>query len=99
MGRINAARVANQEQRRAQLKSKTQLEKLKQEGQCFRCERKGCVTKRCPLLPAINPKNNSLQANSASLPDIDPSVYEVERNDTDSENWKLLDIVVFRSLS
>ena len=86
MGGINAARVANQERRRAKWKSKSQLEKLRQEGRCFRCERKGCVTKRCPLLPAIKPKNNSVQANSASLPDIDPSVYEVEEKGTVSEN-------------
>ena len=86
MGGVNSARVAKEEQRRAKWKTKSQLEKLRQEGRCFRCERKGCVTKRCPLLPAIKPKNISFQVSSASLPEIDPSVYVVEENDAKSEN-------------
>lgn len=84
MGGINAANITNTERRRAIWKTKTQIEKLRQEGRCFRCERQGCVTSRCPLLPAKKPKN--LQIKSLSLPEIDPSVYTVDEENTGSEN-------------
>ncbi|KAI0996343.1 hypothetical protein K3495_g11837 [Podosphaera aphanis] len=70
MGEINTASV---ERRRAKWKIRAEIEKLKQEGCCFRCKRQGCITSRCPLLPAKKPKN--LRVNSVTLPEIDPSTF------------------------
>ncbi|KAI0991862.1 hypothetical protein K3495_g16325 [Podosphaera aphanis] len=81
MGGINAASV---ERRRAKWKTRAELEKLKQERRCFRCERQGCITSRCPLLPAKKPKN--LRVNSVTLPEIDPSTYIIDEENHDSEN-------------
>ena len=78
MGGINAASVPVRERRRAKWKTQAQLEKLRKEGRCFRCERQGCSSRKCPLLPARNPKKNGTHVNSVILPEIDPSVYEVE---------------------
>lgn len=86
MGGVNATGVKREESRRAKWKTKSQLETLKREGRCFRCERKGCVTKRCSLLPAIKPKGNSVWVTSTSLPEIDPSMYYIEGKESDSEN-------------
>ncbi|KAI0996128.1 hypothetical protein K3495_g12053 [Podosphaera aphanis] len=41
---------------RAKWKTVEQIDKLRMECRCFRCERQGCSTTRCSLLPAINPK-------------------------------------------
>ena len=71
-----------EERRRAKWKTKAQLEKLREEGRCFRCERKGCITKKCPLLPARKPKIN---VNSLKLPEIDPLVYDIDDEDEDSK--------------
>ena len=84
MGGINAANVANSERRRAKWKTKADIERLKKEGRCFRCERQGCITSRCPLLPAKKPKN--LRVNNVNLPEIDPSMYIIDEENRDSEN-------------
>ena len=79
-----------QNQGRAKWKTRAQLEQLKREGKCFRCERQGCITKRCPLLPARKPIGRDLKVNMAALPEIDPSVIEydspTETNIVKSEN-------------
>lgn len=41
---------------RAKWKTADQIERLRMECRCFRCERQGCNTKICPVLPAVNPK-------------------------------------------
>lgn len=41
---------------RAKWKTTEQIEKLRREGRCFRCELPNCSTKYCLLLPAINPR-------------------------------------------
>ena len=86
MGGVNAMGVVKDERRRAMWKTKSQLEILRQEGRCFRCERKGCITRKCPLLPALKPRGNSVRVTSTSLPEIDPSMYYVEEVEVESEN-------------
>lgn len=86
MGGINSANIANMERRRAKWKTKAQLDKLRGEGRCFRCERQGCISRRCPLLPAIKPRNNGPRVNSTALPEIDPSVYSIDEEKPNSEN-------------
>ncbi len=41
---------------RAKWKTREQIYQFQMECRCFRCERQGCNTRTCPLLPAINPK-------------------------------------------
>lgn len=84
MGGINAANIASSERRRAKWKTRADIERLKKEGRCFRCERQGCITSRCPLLPAKKPKN--LRVNVVTLPEIDPSLYIIDEENRDSEN-------------
>ncbi|KAI0994220.1 hypothetical protein K3495_g13962, partial [Podosphaera aphanis] len=76
MGGINTAGLAKGERRRAKWKNQAQLDRLRREGKCFRCERVGCSSKICPLLPASNPAKAGLRVNLATLPEIDPSVVE-----------------------
>ncbi|KAI0991176.1 hypothetical protein K3495_g17011, partial [Podosphaera aphanis] len=47
---------------RAKWKTAEQIEKLRMERRCFRCERQGCKTDYCSLLPAINPKFRSSES-------------------------------------
>lgn len=76
MGGINAMGLLRKERQRAKWKNQDQLDRLRRERKCFRCERVGCSSKKCPLLPARNPNKRHTQVNSMNLPDIDPSVIE-----------------------
>lgn len=78
MGGINNAVIGNKERRRAKWKSRAEIDRLRQEGKCFRCERRGCNSRNCPLLPARKPKNFKINVNSLVLPEIDPSVYSID---------------------
>lgn len=71
--------------RQSRWKSPEQIARLKREKKCYRCERRGCNTRICPLLPAINPVTGSVRANATALPAIDPSMYE-EIDETLAEN-------------
>ncbi|KAI0993706.1 hypothetical protein K3495_g14477 [Podosphaera aphanis] len=76
MGGVNVTNVArgpDGQPLRAKWKSKEQIALLRKERRCYRCERKGCGTNRCPLLPAINP-NGGPRVNTAALPPIDLSL-------------------------
>lgn len=84
MGGVNTAGVKKGERRRALWKSKAQIEKLRVERRCFRCERQGCVSGKCPLLPAIKPKSKKIEASSISLPEISPLLYSIDEDDTES---------------
>ncbi|KAI0992241.1 hypothetical protein K3495_g15945 [Podosphaera aphanis] len=78
MGGVNMANVArgpDGQPLRAKWKSRDQIALLRKERRCYRCERKGCGTSRCPLLPAINP-NGGLRVNATALPPIDLSLCE-----------------------
>ncbi|KAI0994788.1 hypothetical protein K3495_g13394 [Podosphaera aphanis] len=90
MGGINSAKVAGKFQGRANWKSRAQLERLKEEGKCYRCERKGCFSRTCPLLPARKPNGTGPRINSIELPEIDPSIFfplgEAEPTPEMSEN-------------
>lgn len=74
-------------------KSPEQIERLRKDRRCYRCERRGCNTRICPLGPAEKPKTNrDVYINVADLSGIDPSLYldktednSVEGN-TESEN-------------
>lgn len=79
MGGINTAGVVKGERRRALWKNKAQIDKLRAEKKCFRCERRGCASGKCPLLPAIKPKNKKIDANSVILADIDPALYTLDK--------------------
>lgn len=60
-------------------KSPEQIERLRKERRCYRCERKGCNTKICPLGPAQRPKNmKEVSINVSDLSGIDPSMYIVK---------------------
>ena len=50
---VNTSGVAKRELRRALWKSKSKIEKLRSEGKCFKCERRGCITRNCPLLQLL----------------------------------------------
>ena len=79
MGGVNSANVIrgpNGKPMRAKWKSREQIEKLKKERKCYRCERKGCSTKTCVFLPALKPVSNKIAVNSLNLGPIDPSVWE-----------------------
>lgn len=78
MGGINSAGLSSGTQRRAKWKNHEQLDRLRREGKCFRCERVGCASNRCTLLPARRPNNKGPRVNNVVLPEIDPSVYEEE---------------------
>ena len=90
MGGINTSGVAKGERRRALWKNKAKIDKLRLEGKCFRCERRGCITRNCPLFSANRPKSNSTNVNMTELPDISPSLYRLDEVDSvngeDSEN-------------
>ncbi|KAI0992151.1 hypothetical protein K3495_g16035 [Podosphaera aphanis] len=75
MGGVNSTRIPGKIQGRARWKSRAQLDRLKEEGKCFRCERKGCLSRSCPLLPAQRPRGTGPGVNMADLPEIDPSVF------------------------
>ncbi|KAI0998624.1 hypothetical protein K3495_g9573 [Podosphaera aphanis] len=72
---INSAKVAKKFQGRAKWKSRAQLERLKEEGRCYRCERQRCFSRTCPLLPARKPNGTGPRINAAELPEIDPSFF------------------------
>lgn len=75
MGGVNSARIPGKIQGRAKWKSKAQLDRLKEEGRCFRCERKGFLSRSCPLLPAQRPRRTGPGVNTTDLPEIDPSIF------------------------
>lgn len=89
MGGINSAGISHGPQRRAKWKTQAQIDRLRNEGRCFRCERIGCVSQRCPLLPARNPYKKTPKINSIVLEEIDPSVYEEEGVQTSSKKENL----------
>lgn len=80
MGGINAANLGKKIRARAKWKTSSELERLKEEKRCFWCERHGCASRKCPLLPARRPSANSFRVNSAEILEIDPAVYILEGN-------------------
>ena len=78
MSGINAAAIAGKEKRRAKWKSEAQIAQLRKEGRCFRCERQGCLSRKCPLLPARNPGSKGPIVNSSNLLQIDLSVFVID---------------------
>ena len=92
MGGVNSAKVirgSNGKPMRAKWKSPEQIERLKKERKCYRCERKGCSTKTCGLLPAIKPAGNKMAVNSLNLGPIDPNVCE-EDSGSDSSSSEVV---------
>ncbi|KAI1005249.1 hypothetical protein K3495_g2968 [Podosphaera aphanis] len=80
MGGVNTALVRREQGsdgiRRSRWKGPEEISRLRRERRCYRCERKGCNTKVCPLQPAVNPATGRVQANSLALPPIEPTTYE-----------------------
>lgn len=88
MGGVNSARVLrgpNGKRLRSKWKSPEQISKLRSEGKCFRCERKGCNTNICRLLPAKRPEKKRLEVNVNEYCNLDPSLYEEEEDDDDED--------------
>lgn len=84
MGGINSANVARGPDGkilRAKWKTASQIEALRREGRCFRCERKGCSTRVCKVLPAKRTKQSGPVINLANLPEINPKVCLVEEKE------------------
>lgn len=86
MGGINNTAVGGKERRRAKWKTRAELDNLRKEGKCFRCERRGCTSRNCPLLPARKPKGDMIRVCSLDLPEIDPSVYNLDGVDVVEPN-------------
>lgn len=89
MGGVNLASVArgpNGKPLRAKWKTSAQIEALKREGKCFRCERKGCNTKICKVLPAQKPNRVGPKVNILNLPEIPYGVCEEDDTVEVSEN-------------
>lgn len=89
MGGIHSAEVLrgpNGKPLRAKWKSHDQIVKLKQEGRCYRCERRGCSTRVCKLLPAINPNVNRKNVKIANVEPLNPDLFLED----DSEEEKSL---------
>ena len=89
MGGVNAARVLrspNGKPLRSKWKSPEQIKKLRDEGKCFRCERKRCNTKICRLLLAKKPEPQITSINVNEISELDPEVYEEDDGYDESEN-------------
>lgn len=71
--RAESERLPKSVKRRSKWKSPDTIRRLRTEGRCYRCERKGCNTRICPLLPAVNPKEN-VRVNV--IEPIDECVYD-----------------------
>ena len=73
-------------------KSPEKIEQLRRERRCYRCVRKGCNTRICPLGPAEKPKSNQgPRVNITDLSSIDPSLYIQKSED------RLLEEVIIES--
>lgn len=89
MGGVNTAdilRGPNGKPIRAKWKSPEKINSLRKQGLCFRCERKGCNTNICRLLPAVKPKVKVPKVNHVTIKELDPSLYEEFEELEDSEN-------------
>ena len=90
MGGLNMARVLrgpNGKPLRAKWKNQEQISKLRSEGKCFRCERKGCNTRVCRLLPARKPDKKGIEINVSEYCNLDPSLYEEDDgNESSADN-------------
>lgn len=87
MGGVHSTKVVlgpNGKPLRSKWKTSEQIDKLRREGKCFRCERKGCSTNRCRLLPARRPKSITPSVNVADFSEVDPSVYEEDENNSEN---------------
>lgn len=90
MGGVNLAKVIrgpNGKPLRAKWKSQDQIKRLKEEGRCFRCERKGCSTKVCRILPAINPTTEKSKITVSSIEPLNLELFE-EIGDHDENSGK-----------
>ena len=79
MGGVNLANVTrgpNGKPLRAKWKTPAQIEALRRERRCYRCERKGCNTRICKVLPAQKPNSVEPKVNSIDLPDIPDGVCD-----------------------
>lgn len=89
MGGINMANVArgaSGKPLRAKWKTPTQIEALRKEGKCYRCERRGYNTRICKVLPAKNPRTVRPMVNLARLPEIEDGVCDEDDLAENSEN-------------
>ena len=89
---VNVPRGLNGKRLRAKWKTPEQIRKLKEEGRCYRCERRGCSTKVCKILPAVNPNPN--KKDRVSIANIEPlnlDIFDVEdMDDIDTSQNKLV---------
>ena len=52
--------------KRAKWVSQKEIQRRKDEKRCLCCSRKGCNTRKCPLLPPIRPANATTSANAVA---------------------------------
>lgn len=86
---VGGSRGSSGETHVSKWKSPEQIERLRREKRCYRCERQGCNTRICPLGPAKRPKaTKGVSINVSDLSSIDPSVYYKNGKDmnVDSNN-------------
>lgn len=79
MGGVNTAdglRGPSGKPIRAKWKSPEKIDSLRKQGLGFRCERKGCHTNICKLLPAVKPRAKFSRVNHVTTNKLDPSLYE-----------------------
>lgn len=82
MGGINSTQVLRGptgKPLRAKWKSPDQIRRLKEDGRCYRCERKGCSTRVCKILPALNPNRRSA-LNVASVEPLNLDLFEEDED-------------------
>lgn len=93
MGGINSAQVLrgpNGKPLRARWKSPEQIKRLKEENRCYRCERKGCSTKTCKILPAVNPNTNKKIISVANIEPLNLDLFDEDENDVDSGRYQVI---------
>ncbi|KAI0992245.1 hypothetical protein K3495_g15941, partial [Podosphaera aphanis] len=73
---------------RATWKSVEKIEELRMESRCFRCERQGCCTRYCRLLPAINPRFTKIPTLTSEIKSVAERVDD--EGDADRINQVIL---------
>ncbi|KAI0994131.1 hypothetical protein K3495_g14051 [Podosphaera aphanis] len=72
---------------RSQWKSPAQIARLRRERRCYRCERKGCSTRTCPMQPAENSRQVNVSGPAvAESNDRIEVVREIDFDVAESEN-------------
>ncbi|KAI0997701.1 hypothetical protein K3495_g10487 [Podosphaera aphanis] len=80
MGGIYATNMGENMRARAKWKTQADIDRLREEERCFRCERRNCSRNKYPLLPGRRPQGSNIRVNAAGITEIDPSLHTAEGN-------------------